>query len=189
MATSEAFRRALFDGDINAMKASVIDFTNIDKSYEGWTALIHVSTRGYPQLIPFLVERGANVNAVTQIGNTSLHLAAQNGSVRCIHALLKYGANLEFRNNSNWTPFECAIRTSEAESIQVLLDYGAKVPDISPAFLPMWPHSIISKRTALKRTSLVFLALAKRTRVLSRDMRFIISSLLWATRNDNVWLI
>lgn len=171
---------------MKALIAAAADLTDIDERYQGWTPLMEVSCRDYFELIPFLVKRGANINATTKLGNTALHLTT---GFHSIHALMKYGADLEFKNNNGQTPLMYAIERYEVGTIRVLLDYGAKLSvGIPPELEHCWPYSILSKRKSLKQASLIFLALVKRTRVLSRDMRFVISSLLWTTRNNDVWL-
>ena len=40
-----------------------------------------------------LIEAGANVHAVDNVGNSALHKAALNGHIECVRALLKAGAS------------------------------------------------------------------------------------------------
>ena len=46
-----------------------------------------------PEVLAYLIERGANVNADDGYGNNPIHFAAQSGSMEMIHALLKAGAD------------------------------------------------------------------------------------------------
>lgn len=185
MAASKPFREALENGDMDAMKALIVGWTNIDERFFGYTVLMEFTTLNYFQMIPFLVEHGADMHATTSsTKDTALHLSARNGHVDCIHALMKCGANLELENEYGMTPLDRAIVNGEEEVFRVLLDYGAKVSAKHFTTLAVqWPREILATRKLVKQTSLVFLALAKRTRILSKDMRSIISSLLWAGRN------
>lgn len=50
-------------------------------------------------MIKFLISKGCNVNARTELGSSTLHLAAQQGHPQVIYALLESGADPNLRNN------------------------------------------------------------------------------------------
>lgn len=58
--------------------------------------------------IKLFVEKGADVNAVNNTGNSALHYAAQNGNERIVEYLMGKGANTDVKNKQGRTPGELA---------------------------------------------------------------------------------
>ena len=82
----------------------------------------------------FLLERGANINAVSGnavngVGSTLLHTAAWHGEIELMRALLDKGADIESEDNNALTPLVYAICStpSSDEAVNLLLERGAKV--------------------------------------------------------------
>ena len=58
-----------------------------------------------------MVEQGANINAASNVGDTPLHLAAQdliNGAA-IASELIKAGASVALQNAMGWTPLHSAM--------------------------------------------------------------------------------
>ena len=72
-----------------------------------------------PELLAYLIEQGANVNADNGYGNNPIHFAAQSGSMEMIQALLKAGADWKGKKKSykraNATPLHYAKTVEVAE--------------------------------------------------------------------------
>jgi ankyrin repeat protein len=67
---------------------------------EGQTALLLACRNCYSDIVPLLLERGANVDAATYgIGWTPLHYATMTGAKRSVSQLLELGANSDARNS------------------------------------------------------------------------------------------
>ncbi|UYW52162.1 Ankyrin repeat protein (25) [Monkeypox virus] len=67
----------------------------------------HTKMRAEKRFIYAIIDHGANINAVTKIGNTPLHTYLQQytkHSPRVVYALLSRGADTRIRNNLNCTP-------------------------------------------------------------------------------------
>ncbi len=77
----------------------------------------------------FLIERGANVNAVNQFGCALLHTAAMNGEIEIMAALLDNGADIELGDNLDRTPLFHAVlaQSRSLEGVKFLIDHGAKI--------------------------------------------------------------
>jgi len=86
-----------------------------------------------PEIILFLVERGARLEAGTAdissgIGDrTPLHYAVHLSGRKAENAvaLIQAGANVNARDNSGHTPLMLAVKRQNAEVVNILLDAGA----------------------------------------------------------------
>ena len=94
---------------------------------DGMTALHWAAERGDAAMADMLVYAGANVSAVTRIGQyTPLHLASRSGSASVVASLLKAGADAKSRaTTTGVTPLHLAASAGNADVIKLLLDAGA----------------------------------------------------------------
>lgn len=96
---------------------------------DGMSALHWAAERGDAELAEMLIYAGANIAAVTRIGQyTPLHLAAKSGSAPLARTLLKAGADVNARStNSGASPLHLAASAGSAEIINILLDAKADI--------------------------------------------------------------
>ena len=59
--------------------------------------------------VKLLIEKGANVNAADDQGNTALHIAAQRGADTLVRLLAAAGATLDAKNRAGRTPLDFAM--------------------------------------------------------------------------------
>ena len=85
--------------------------------------------------IKLFVDKGANVNAVNNLGNTALHYAAIQGSSRIIEFLASKGARFDIKNKKE----QLAIDSASGR-IWELLDNLAKSAATAPAPAPAGPQ-------------------------------------------------
>jgi len=71
-------------------------------------------------MIRFLLEHGASVGAVTKLGYTPLHQAAQQGHVLVINLLLKYKADPNALSATGQTPMSIAQRLGYISVVEIL---------------------------------------------------------------------
>ena len=64
--------------------------------------------RGHCDVVKFLLEQGSDVNAATDRGIASLHLAAQEGHLEVVRLLINEGANLTARSSGETTALHYA---------------------------------------------------------------------------------
>jgi len=96
---------------------------------DGMSALHWAAERGDAELADMLIYAGANIAAVTRIGQyTPLHLAAKSANAPLTRALLKAGADVNARStNSGASPLHMAASAGSAEVINILLDAKAEI--------------------------------------------------------------
>lgn len=96
---------------------------------DGMSALHWAAERGDAELANMLIYAGANLAAVTRIGQyTPLHLAAKSGSAPLVNTLLKGGADVNARTTtSGVSPLHMAASAGSPDVVNALLDAKADV--------------------------------------------------------------
>jgi ankyrin repeat protein len=116
-------------GDRDAVKALLKDAADVNGAQgDGMTALHWSALNGDAELAQMLVYAGANVKAVTRLGNyTPLFLAAREGKAGAIPVLVKAGADVTQTTATGTTPLMVAAQSGNLATVQALLDAGAEV--------------------------------------------------------------
>jgi ankyrin repeat protein len=121
---------AAANGDKAAVKQLLKDGADVNGAQgDGMSALHWAADRNDAELADMLIYAGANIAAVTRIGQyTPLHLAAQSGSAAVARALVKAGADVNARTTtSGVTPLHLAASAGSAEVINLLVDAKADI--------------------------------------------------------------
>ena len=105
------------------LQQSAIDLNARGKN--GVTALISYVWREDTEMVPKLIERGADVNLSDADGDTALHGAAQNGNVDIAQQLLAKGADINAKNKAGGTPLMWAAVYGNEQVAQLLLQHNA----------------------------------------------------------------
>jgi ankyrin repeat protein len=77
--------------------------------------------------IKYLIERGADVNAKEQYGNTSLHWASIENHIELAKFLIERGADVNAKRNDEETPLHEASWKNRIETAKLLIEKGADV--------------------------------------------------------------
>lgn len=97
-------------------------------SKDGWTALHLACFFGYPGIATYLLQLGADPDAVSrnQMAVTPLHsaLAAGHQDLACV--LIEAGADVNAVNSTGWTPLHYAAATGAADIVRRLIQAGAR---------------------------------------------------------------
>jgi len=103
-----------------------VDSDAVDDNHS--TLLHRASYHGNVEAAQLLLERGANINARNQVGQTPLHQVL-NGSESqlTIQLLLKHGADVDALDIAKSTPLHLASQYGSAKATQLLLEHGASV--------------------------------------------------------------
>uniref|UniRef100_A0AAQ4QWK6 Ankyrin 1, erythrocytic b n=1 Tax=Gasterosteus aculeatus aculeatus TaxID=481459 RepID=A0AAQ4QWK6_GASAC len=83
------------------------------------------SRRGNVMMVRLLLDRGAQIDAVTKDELTPLHCAARNGHARIIEILLEHGAPIQAKTKVNGPPLKMTCRASLFQSTEKFIDGGA----------------------------------------------------------------
>jgi ankyrin repeat protein/ketosteroid isomerase-like protein len=129
-ASSQEVFDLLRKGDVTAVKAMVEKSPRLAEARDGQgLTLLHYAAYGRsPDLVNFLIDRGANAGAKNTQGQTPLHVAAMNDGAEVAGALLKRGAGLEARDDYGRTALVlCARERGQLATVRVLVEAGADV--------------------------------------------------------------
>jgi ankyrin repeat protein len=116
-------------GDLAAIQEAVQkDPTLI--TYKEWdnATLLHDAV-GHNQLdvAKYLLDNGADDNAVTTDGLTPLHMAAQNGNIEMTKLLLQRGAKINAFDAKGWTPLDRPQKWGHQDEVEFLKQNGGNV--------------------------------------------------------------
>jgi ankyrin repeat protein len=118
---------AAMRGDIEAVRSLLKEGAEVNGAQgDGMTALHWAAELGGVELAEILIFAGANIEAVTRVGEyTPLHVASEAGNAAVAAALLKAGANVGATTTLGSTSLHYAAMAGSAETIAVLLEHGA----------------------------------------------------------------
>ena len=91
----------------------------------GWTALHYAAFSGSPDIIRFLVLRGADKNALAPNSDTPLLLAVRNNKTDAAKALIDEHADLSYRDQNGLSVLALAKAKGEQEIVELLSKAGA----------------------------------------------------------------
>jgi ankyrin repeat protein len=99
---------------------------------DSWNLLESV-TRNNPVNTALLLERGADPNAVSTVGNSALMYAAENGNMEIMRMLVASGADVNTSGFNGATPLFLAIFNNDFQATKYLLEQGAN-PNVKDDF-------------------------------------------------------
>jgi ankyrin repeat protein len=139
---AEAFCQACIDGDLNTLHRILQKdpeavnsfglvhpdhrtFMKKENAEGGWSALHLASHYGRLEVVVFLLENGADIDAKAQnsIGNTPLMSAVAGGRIEIVRFLLDEGADLTLTDKENFTPLQLAQVEKKPEIAALIREY------------------------------------------------------------------
>jgi uncharacterized protein len=116
-------------GDRDAVKALLKDAADVNAAQgDGMTALHWAAVKNDADLAQMLLYAGANVRAMTRIGNyTPLILAAKSGNAAVMATLVAGGADVDSKTSNGTTALMLAAASGNTDAVTLLLDYGADI--------------------------------------------------------------
>jgi ankyrin repeat protein len=121
---------AAMRGDVGQVRSLLREGSDVNAAQgDGMTALHWAAETGSAELTEMLLYAGANVRAVTRLGDyTPLHLAARGGRTDVVRALLGAGADVEAPTSTGAArPLHFAARGGDPVIVTLLIDAGAEV--------------------------------------------------------------
>jgi ankyrin repeat protein len=120
---------AATSGDLPTVREAVDKDPSLIKATEWDNAtLLHDAVGQKRQNVAaFLLDKGADVNAVTTDRLTPLHMAAQNGDIAMITLLLEPGRKTKIDpvDSKGWTPLDRAVKWDHPDAAAFLTQHGA----------------------------------------------------------------
>ncbi|MFD0982825.1 ankyrin repeat domain-containing protein [Tropicimonas aquimaris] len=114
--------------DLRAIERTIADGADVHARAPGYgyTALHRAAASDSAEVVRLLLDAGADIMVLDDLGNTPLHDAAsRSASVEVIRELIEAGADIHATNEAGWTPLHrAAFGKNEPEILQVLLDAG-----------------------------------------------------------------
>ncbi|EAY09175.1 hypothetical protein TVAG_363900 [Trichomonas vaginalis G3] len=89
--------------------------------------LVVASRLGEIDIVEYLLECNANIDATDSIGETALLTAATFGHSHIVCFLVTKGANIEATDKYHWTPLMAACANGHEECVKVLINNGANM--------------------------------------------------------------
>ena len=163
---------AVFIGDLKFVQKAITDGMDVNAMHPvtGDPLLFTAALMGHTEVMTFLLEKGANINARKGDGNTALHAASFLGRADAVELLLKRGADVNIRNNQggsamdnatldwgvtqgilNILPFEvdeAKVKAGRAKVVRLLTVHAKN----APLSENIWKAAAIGDLSAIKKT-------------------------------------
>lgn len=113
---------ACYYGQLDLVKRLYAKGAKID--HDGWNPLIYAASKGYKEIVEFLLNYGVRIDATTDNGTTALMMAVRGNHYDTVELLLKHGANALVRNEADGTALSWARKQGHTSIVQLLTRNG-----------------------------------------------------------------
>lgn len=108
-----------FKGDLEKVRRKKDDVNKFDTNH--YTALHYAAAYGHNAVCAFLIEEGADIDAVTANGVRAIHRAALKRHVAIVEMLLGAGCDVETPDNDGRSPLHAACEGGNASCVNLFL--------------------------------------------------------------------
>ena len=98
-----------------------------DQDKDGWTPLHMAAENSHMEMVKFLAEKGAKIDAADKDYRTPLYWAALSGHIEVVKFLAEKGAKIDAANKDGWIPLQEAAYKGHIEVVKFLAEKGAKI--------------------------------------------------------------
>jgi ankyrin repeat protein len=157
--STEFLFEAAGNGDIDRVRALLEQGADANAAQgDGMSVLHHAARSGNATLAELLIEKGANVEAKTRLGDyRPLHVASGSGRSAVVAILLAAGAEVNALTTTGAAPLHFAAASGSADTVAALLGAGADV-DVRE---PVWGQTPLMFAAAAGRTEAIEALLEK----------------------------
>ena len=122
-----ALHIAIQNGNIRTTRCLLANGAYLDGvvGKDMWTALHFAAGQGVEEMIPLILDHGADVNSSTKGGLTPLDIAGANGIGYMVKSLLDHGADVNRSDSGAWSALHMAAQNGYEQVVRLLLEYGA----------------------------------------------------------------
>jgi hypothetical protein len=127
----------------------MVETYDVEVNKTGWTALHYAATNGYDDIVKYLLDHAAYIDAESPNATTPLMMATMSGHITTVKLLLDEGADMNLRNQQKMDVIDFAKRYHQDEIAaglesrrRKLAEQGAKpapVPPAAPSAQPVAP--------------------------------------------------
>ncbi len=125
-------------GDVAEIERLLASGADLNEADEIASPLHWAAMNGHVDAVALLTERGADIEAQSNMLGTPLHAASGFGRVATLQRLLAEGADIEGRNREDFTPLIHAITKKKTEAAIALLAAGADPNAVSIGTSPVF---------------------------------------------------
>lgn len=93
--------------------------------HTGWNPLIYAASNGHREIVAFLLDAGANINATTDNGTTALMMAVRGNHIDTAKLLLTRSANLQISNETGESALDWANKKGRSDMVKLLQENSA----------------------------------------------------------------
>lgn len=115
---------ACLQGDLDIVKLMVEKGAHVNKP--GWTPLAYAATKGHTDIVAYLLEHHAYIDAEAPNGTTPLMMAAYFGYDSTVKLLLEEGADPRLKNKLGFSALDLAVREGHKNIADMLARAIAK---------------------------------------------------------------
>lgn len=139
-AGENALMMAAYQGLLPIVKL-LVETYDVEVNKTGWTALHYAATNGYDDIVKYLLDHAAYIDAESPNASTPLMMAAMGGHITTVKLLLDEGADMNLRNQQKMDVIDFAKRYHQDEIAAGLESRRRKLAAQSGKPMPAAPEA------------------------------------------------